>query len=51
MDNRCSECGHWLSEHGPGGCAADDEAAMNGCFCEVTQSDDGAWEFAPFGPF
>lgn len=35
-DERCEDCGHWNSEHGASGCAADDEAAMGGCWCEVT---------------
>lgn len=30
---RCSACGHRADEHGPSGCAADDEAAMGGCDC------------------
>jgi hypothetical protein len=33
---RCDDCGHEADEHGPSGCAADDEAAMSGCLCERT---------------
>lgn len=33
---RCASCGHWSSEHGTSGCAADDEAAMGGCDCTET---------------
>jgi hypothetical protein len=32
---KCDACGHEMDEHGPSGCAADDEAAMGGCFCTV----------------
>lgn len=36
MQMRCQDCGHRAEEHGPSGCAADDEAAMGGCDCERT---------------
>lgn len=39
MIERCDDCGHRVGEHGPTGCAADDEAAMGGCDCWRTPSD------------
>jgi hypothetical protein len=37
-DTRC-HCGHRWTDHGLGGCAADDEAAMGGCDCTAPARD------------
>lgn len=49
-DGRCTQCGHRAAQHGAGGCAADDEAAMGGCACFVQGTPRAATPPASVGP-